>query len=65
MRHTPTGERGHPMPAGSTGTIVGYAAQGWAIVRWDRGGQALTHPGDITSDESPPPTTGAGSAQRK
>ncbi|MGV7882565.1 hypothetical protein PJN20_06030 [Mycobacterium kansasii] len=53
------------MPAGSTGTIVGYAAQGWAIVRWDRGGQALTHPGDITSDESPPPTTGAGSAQRK
>lgn len=42
VRHTPTGERGHPMPAGAIGTVAEFAGPGWALVQWDRGGQALT-----------------------
>jgi hypothetical protein len=48
------GERGHPTPAGAIGTVVEFAGPGWALVRWDRGGQALTHPSDLTLDDSPP-----------
>jgi hypothetical protein len=46
------GERGHPTPAGAIGTVVEFAGPGWALVRWDRGGQALTHPSDLTLDDS-------------
>ena len=35
-------ERGHPMPAGAIGTVAEFAGPGWALVQWDRGGQALT-----------------------
>jgi hypothetical protein len=61
VRHTPTGERDHPMPAGATGTVDGFAGPGWALVQWDRGGQALTHPSDLAIE--PPPPTCAGSAR--
>ena len=55
VRHTPTGERDHPMPAGALGTVDSFAGPGWALVCWDRGGQALTHPSDLVA-EPPPPT---------
>ena len=51
VRHTPTGERG---------TVESFAGPGWALVRWDRGGEALTAPRDLVSE--PPPPTCAGSA---
>ena len=41
VRHTPTGERGHPMPAGAIGTVAEFAGPGWALVQWDRGGQGV------------------------
>jgi hypothetical protein len=47
-------ERGHPMSAGVTGTVERFAGPGWALVPWDRGGQALTHPSDLAIE--PPPT---------
>jgi hypothetical protein len=57
VRHTPTGDRGHPMPADAIGIVVEFAGPGWALVQWDRGGQALTHPSDLTTDSTPPPPT--------
>ena len=48
VRHTPTGEREHPMPpAGATGTVDCIAGPGLAVVRWDDGGQAMTDTRDL------------------
>ena len=47
VRHKPTGERGHPMPAGATGTVDHFAGPGWAVVKWDDGGQAMTDTRDL------------------
>jgi hypothetical protein len=48
------GSRVRHAPTGALCTVDSFAGPGWALVRWDGGGQALTPPCELASE--PPPT---------